>query len=169
MTNYRLPITVFLLTAFPIHLYSYYNSFREFPAWLARLNTGDLVTTVALTQLFTLLETIIIFVPLMLFLSILPKRVPYESVATLLLLLSSIWAVGAHLYIEALRGWGVLQYAIAGLIYLLMLAVVLWISLQRERVRQAITSVNERLIVLSGLYLLLDLLGLVILGIGILL
>ncbi len=158
-------LTVFLLTAFPIHLYSYYNSFREFPAWLARLNTGDLVTTVALTQFFTLLETIIIFIPLSLFMAILPKQIPRQVVATLLLTISSIWAIGAHLYIEALRAWGMVQYGIAGVIYLLMILLVLWIGVQVQR---TILSINERLVVLSGLYIVLDLIGFVVLGIGIL-
>ncbi len=161
-------LKIFLLTAFPIHVYSYYNSFREFPAWLARLNMGDLVTTVALTQFFTLLETLIIFVPLALFLWRLPKRLPREVLATLVLTVSTVWAIGAHLYIEALRDWGLSQYAIAGGIYLLMLVVILWIGVSIAKVRHTIEVINERLIILSGLYIALDIIGLVVLAVGLL-
>lgn len=157
-------LSVFLLTAFPVHVYSYYNSFREFPAWLARLNTGDLITTVALTQLFTLLETLIVFVPLALFLYLLPK--PREVYATLLLAISACWAIGAHLYIESLRDWAFTQYALAGGVYLLMVVAVVVVGMKIKRVRRAVVAINERLVVLSGLYITLDLIGVVVIVIG---
>ncbi|MGB1251184.1 MAG: hypothetical protein ACPG8W_11255 [Candidatus Promineifilaceae bacterium] len=152
-------IPLFLLTAFPIHLWSYYNVMREFPAWLARLNPIDLIATIGFSQLMPFLESIIVFVPILIVVRWLPQRFEQaERIAMVFcfLMVSAAWSIFFHWSVDVVRTWRLAFVGFGGF-YLVTLALPLAYLLRSKTAAVRIADVVERLNVLSAIYIAIDL------------
>lgn len=151
--------------AFPVHVWAILNIMREIPAWILRLSLWDVVSVVAYSLLFSLLETLILFAGIVLLAVVLPRRWLGDKLvplATAVLFLTAGWFV----ILQINGGWitnrQVVPLAIWAGSYLLVLAGALFVVFRKTAVARGLHSFSQRLLVLSVLYLVVDLIGLAI-------
>lgn len=157
-------LPLFLMTAFPIHLWSYFNFMREFPAWLARLSTADLIATIGFSQMMPLIESAIVFVLLLIVAVFLSRWLETDRRLAVLfsaLLISSAWAVVFHVIVDSIRHWR-LEFLALGLVYLATLGLPIWLIVRSKRVAAGVNDALERLNVLSAVYIAVDMLCLLV-------
>lgn len=147
---------VFSICAFPIYVWSIFNVLKEVPAWLLRLSAWDLIGIIAYTQLFALLESVLVFVALIILGGVLPARlfrdkfVPQSSMAVLL---TSSWVMLAHSYSGIFNPDRVKQLALWFALYLISLGLA-YAAVQRYQKLQALLrAFGNRLMVLSSVYI----------------
>jgi hypothetical protein len=147
--------------AFPIHVWAIVRLLNEVPAWRIRLSVWELVGAVAYTLSFALVETALVLLVLICLAFILPAkllRARFVAQGSMMVFLSSAWAVLTHLGLAALLSdsrlflaWLILLLASLAISYLL----IHW----NRKLERAISSLVERLVPLSYLYIGLDFLG----------
>jgi len=171
-----------MLYAFPLHVWVFLMAFRDF-GWVAeRTVVWDAVGLVAYSLVFALLETIIFFIfMLLLGLLILPKW-GIEKKTVLLgtlgffILTFSILAQVYYLFASPFPDfafnflvqsghplrilWGVTFLIVSGLVFTFTILI-----LRFEKVNRALMDVFERINLLSALYLFVDLVSIVIIGV----
>lgn len=174
-------LQLFMVCAFPLHLWTLLMAFRDF-GWVAlRTDAWDALGLVAYALVIALLESAAVFFVTVLLGLLVPWSWPAEKRAALLgmlVLLISAWSVLAKLY--SLYGLPIpaslqqflvqaghpLRY-VWGFVFLLVAASILlptiWI-VRSARLQEGLLSVYERLVTLSSLYLFLDFLGLVVIA-----
>lgn len=138
---------------------------REVPAWVLRLSVWDLVGVIAYSLVFALLETLVVFLGILLFSAILPARLfrdKFVAMSTAVVFLASVWFVFLH-YNDGMiedRQWvALLVWAGA---YVLCLAVVYFLIQRNHQVEKSVNAFVERLSVLSFLYVLVDVLAVIV-------
>jgi hypothetical protein len=158
-------VYAYLACLFPIQVWATYNLLHEVPAWSIQMSVWDLIGVVSYPQIFALLESIIIFIPLVFFSIILPPgwfKDKFIALSTGIVLLSAIWSILAQINELALRYWGFRRYL--PWIALFFFSQILFLSLihYSQKLESVIVTVVERLMVLSVAYLFIDLLSVII-------
>lgn len=146
---------MFAAIAFPVFIWSITNVLHELPAWVLRLTIWDLMGMFAYTQMFALFETLLVLTALLLMAAILPGRIfrdRFVSVGTILIVISSLWAIAYHRSGIDPSELGARELAAAGLAYVASV-VLAWAVVNRfDRLRIAIRTVVDRVSVLALLY-----------------
>jgi hypothetical protein len=138
---------------------------QELPAWLMRLDVGDLLGVIAYTQVFALLETLLVWGMIMLLTFILPWRLSGERFIPLissLIFIHALWAGALHNAFDAFRALGPLQLLLVLAIYLLSVTGAVLLILRSGRFNVMLQSLLERLAVLVPLYITFDVLGILV-------
>lgn len=170
---------LFLVTAFPIHLWTIILGLRDF-SWVAeRTNAWDAVGVVAYGMVFAFFESVIVFALVAVLGFLLPKQWKEDkriAFMSLLILVVAIWAIIGQLFF--LLGISLpttivqffaasshpLRLLYAGIVILVSLTVLIpvYILLRSEKLVNAVQSLIERLALLSAIYLFFDVIGLFI-------
>jgi hypothetical protein len=153
---------VFAACVFPVHVWTIINVLREVPAWVLRLSAWELFGVVSYALLVALLEGLLLSVGLVALGTLLPRSLlgdGFVAQATMVVLLTSIWAVVAHRNTEVIRLWGLRQFALAGMVYSISIGLGYGLIRCFERLRSVLNSIVERLSVLSFVYVFADLLA----------
>ncbi|MCP5101516.1 MAG: hypothetical protein GY943_38715 [Chloroflexi bacterium] len=138
---------------------------REIPAWILRLSISEMVGVIAYSQLLAFLDTLLIFIPILLLAAILPAawlRDKFVAMGTAVAFISSAWFVVLHLnnqiieqrQVAVLVAWAVSYVVVLGVIYVLVR--------RNAKVESGIINFMQRLSVLSILYLFIDVVSVVI-------
>jgi len=155
-------IYLFAACAFFIHVWSIFNLLKEVPAWILRLNLWDLVAVIAYTQIYALVESLIVFLMLV-FLSLalpLPRNeTRFVAQISLVIVLTAAWVVLAHSEDEILSTWGIRQFLPWILMYSLSLIAALFIVYRSRTLEKLLLTFVERITVLSFIYVFVDLLS----------
>jgi hypothetical protein len=156
---------LFLVCSFPVHIWAYLNLLRDMPAILLEMGIWRILGVAAYVLVFAFLESLLIFLVLLLFSFTLPEKIfglKLIHVGSILVFSATISVLFIHLYNQleidslALSTWIVI-WILAG--FSLFTVSVYW--LKRNRRAEAIfRSGIERLAILSLLYIFLDFLGL---------
>ena len=150
---------------FPVYAWSILNILREIPAWVLRLSVGELIGVVSYAMAFALFESLVfLLVPLALSLILPVKlfRARFVAAGTMLVAITSAWAVLAHLNDRAIRLWGLKHFALWGLVYLASVGAGYFLVRRFARVAKVLDAVAERLVVLGVVYVALGVLGLAV-------
>jgi hypothetical protein len=164
----RLPSTrdlvlVFSICAFPIYVWSILNMLHKVPAWVKAFSIWDVIGIIAYTQAFTLIETLIVFLGLVLLGAVLPAkflRDKFVAKAGILILSSAIMIILAHLnnyilpYIGAPRGVAFFLYmGLLGATYLVSIVIFYYLIDRYKKFEDAVQVIGDRLAPLSFLYM----------------
>ncbi len=150
-----------------VNVWSILVLLRQVPTLLLRLSLADLVGVIAYNQAFALLESTLVLLALIVLAIILPGRrwrQGFAAYATLLLLVSWPWALVLNLL---LLGDEFTNLGPGGSL-LLLAAYLAWVGAaflliaRHNRLERALTVFIERVVVLSAVYLAVDLMSLVI-------
>jgi hypothetical protein len=170
---------LFLVTAFPIHVWSIILVLKDF-SWISeRTHVWDAVGVGAYALVLAFLESIFVFFVLLLLGFFLPKQWPEKNRIVVLgvsIWLASLWAIFGQIYFIAgavTPLWIVLplsktdhplRFLYLGIFILAFPSIFLPViaSLRSEKIRDWILNLFERITLLSALYLFLDLVGLAI-------
>lgn len=151
--------------AFPVHVWAIVNVLRELPAWLLRLNVWELVGVISYTLVFSLVESLLFLLALVLLAVFLPKRLYRDrlvATGTMIVVLTSTWAIAAHYNSDAIREWGLRDFALWGGLYLLSIVAGWLFVYLTKRLQRALVAVADRLVVLAGVYLAVDIVAMFI-------
>ncbi len=171
--------SLFLVCAFPLHVWTIILAFKDFSWVTERTNSWDAVGVVSYGLIFTFIESIMIFLVALLLGFLISKKWGEERQITLmgfLVLIASLWAMGSYLYF-------MLQVSILGetvdflvsqahplrFLYLVSLffvgptvAIPTYFVLRSEKFFKGVQGLFDRLSLLTLFYLFFDLVGLVI-------
>ena len=131
---------------------------RDVPSWALYMRYGEMFSTIAYTLNFALIETLILFLPVVFLGVLLPERwvrEKYVSVASILLLEG---ALAASLFQYAIKDNYPKRVTILAIFSLLGLSIV--ITLIFPKIGQAMKWIAEGLAILTAIYIFLDVLGL---------
>jgi hypothetical protein len=148
--------------AFPIHIWALLSGFFQLSVWLVRFDTWDLVGVFSYLLLGALIETLILVAGLILLAWLLPGswlRQRFALRAGSLGLLLPIWS--AFLISDLVRlGWppGALEVTLL-LLFALSIGGSLWLFSRSDKAARLFLAFGERLLLLSLLYLALDIAG----------
>ena len=170
---------LFMIVAFPIHLWSIYLILSDIE-WVAeRTVFADAIGYASYSLVFALLESLILLIPLVLLGFLLPKawngRQRIAMLGTLFVVVS-VWAIIAQVYnivdkepytiwwriIYHTQRFEIYTFFAMLLILLASAGVPAYFITRSEKWVNAAQAVIERLVLLSALYLVFDLIGLVI-------
>jgi hypothetical protein len=180
-------LNFFLICAFPFHLWKIIMLIRDAGWIIERSGTDSLIGVAALSMIYALVESILFFLLLLILGLLIPWKWPAKRVFAILGFIAlwvPIWDIAAQVYRAADvadPGFFVLwlfstqhplRYAYPLLAFFTLAVIALtalgiWFTGFNLKFRQGITNVLERIIILSALYLILDLVSVVILVIRI--
>ena len=171
--------SLFLMCVFPLHAWALVLAFRDVDWVTERTNAWDAVGVVSYGLLFTLVETLAVFIILVLLGYLISTHWnPDQRVAllSLLVLLASLWAMLEQLFFlvgMALPGWFIglliasghplrtLYIVVAGVVGVTIALPVL-LFLRSSKGLTVMRALTERLSILSLFYLVLDVIGVAI-------
>jgi hypothetical protein len=170
---------LFLVCAFPIHVWSIFMFLRDFDWISERTNAWDAVGVGSYALLLALIESLIIFLIIFGLSFLVHKTWDIETrlaIMTVLVFFASMWAALTQAFfllggvlpesvfnflVESGHPFRYLYGTIGGLVIITIGGPVI-LLLQSEKLVKGTIALIERIILLSGLYLFLDLVGIVI-------
>lgn len=158
-------LTAFVVCVFITHIWSIYNVLQEVPAWILYMNIWELLGGIAYTQLFALVDSLLLLAGVVALGFILPRRWfldRFVAQGSLAALVVSAWAVLAHTQGGAGNMWSVNGLLLGFAAILVAIAVGSFLIQRFKKLETALSGVAERLVVLSFIYLALDALSIVI-------
>jgi len=158
---------LFLLGAFPVHIWAIINLLRIFPSLMLEMNLLEIISVSAYVLTFALFESLFVFMLLFLVTWFFPRNITastlvsigailifFASIAMSLMHLYSIWEITTFKF----NSWVILWVTSS----LLASGVAIFLISKKPKVEKAILSIVDRLSVLSILYVSLDILGVMI-------
>jgi hypothetical protein len=148
-------VSLFAVGAFPVYVWSILIVLSAVPAWIPRLNTWDLIGAIAYTQVFALIESIIVFLALLLLRIILPTRLvedKFVALASMLVFMSTILAVRAHNTQEIFGAEHVKQLVFWFATYLVSIGALFVLIYRYQSFERLIRSLANRLVILALVY-----------------
>ncbi|MBN2550450.1 MAG: hypothetical protein JXB15_14900 [Anaerolineales bacterium] len=167
--NPRLPVRqdlalVWAGCVFVIHLWSFVNLFEALPAWVLHMNIYELAGVIGYVLVFALLESLVVWGVLVLLAAMLPAgwlRTHFLAQGIGLMLVASLFSALVH-YNYA---WLIQHINLAPiwLAVFLALAVGVWYLAGRfTGIERMLRAILQRIEILSWIYIVFDLLGLVV-------
>lgn len=170
---------LFLICAFPFHVWTIVLAFRDFSWVTERTNSWDAVGVVSYGLIFAFVESVVVFLTALLLGFFVSKKWGENRRVTLmgmLILLTSLWAMASYLYFMAnvsVPGNTILfiaglshplrfLYAFSLVLVGLTIAIPAYFVLRSEKFFKGVQGLFERLSLLTLFYLFFDFVGLVI-------
>jgi hypothetical protein len=171
--------TLFLICAFPIHVWTIILAFRDF-SWVSeRTNAWDAVGVISYGLLFALIESVVVFLTAGLLGFLVSKKwEESQRVALLstLVLITSLWAMASYLFFlmrVSIPGGMILfvaglkhplrfLYAVSTAFAGISVVLPTYLILRSDKFLQGIKSLSERLSLLTMFYLFFDFVGVII-------
>ena len=156
---------VFAAAVFPTHLWTIVDFLQEYPAWIKRMNTAELLSSFSyMMGVFALPDALLLFVGIVILAFILPYRFFREKFAAMgsaLALITSVWLIIFHSYPKWLAMRQVIPLGLWAVSFLLVLGVAYFQILRNPKAERVVHSFMERAVSLSALYLFIDFVSLI--------
>ena len=163
----RETILIFTAVLIPVQLWMFYNLLMAFPAYRVRLLLWDLVGVIAYTQAFVLFESLLVFAGLAALMMVAPLKWRgdrFIAGLSMLIFTASFWSILIHLKYDTVIEWGVRQIGVWLLIILATGVVLVWATVRNARMTDAVIAFLDRATVLTALYLGINVLCVMIVG-----
>ena len=157
-------LLVYSICVLPNHIWSIVNTLRDVPAWLIKMSLWEVISVIAYIQTIALIESVILFMGLVVISIILPGKIIRENFLTrssfIIFFLTSI-ALIAHFTT------GIRPAIIYCSILIIVFAIIFFISnkyfsMKNEQLTNQLSRIYERLVILSLFYILIDIVGVLI-------
>ncbi len=156
-------LTVLATCVFVVHSWSILGILRNLTIWMLHWAPWEMIGLVSYTFLFSLIESLVVFFMLLFLAALLPRRFLRSSFSlrgSMLVMMAALWLGVSHQAFDPQAGRTLWVYALALLGFSATIGLLPLLVLRYERFRRAILSFVDRLSVLAGLYVLLDVLSL---------
>ena len=151
--------------AFPLHVWAIINILAILPAWLLRLSLWELAGVISYPLVDALLESAILWIVAVGLSFVLPRKWwadKFVALSSALAWLLAAWAVLAQFIYDRILLWGPGQIIPGLLLVVFSFGLVYWLVQRYGRLEGWIKGLAQRLVVLTYLYIVFDLLGLVV-------
>jgi len=153
-------IHLFVICAFPIHLWAIIIMFRLVPSWLLFISKSDIIGSAAYHLMFTIFETALVFIILLMIGRLIPKKWTPEPFLTLSFVLLIELTIMAIVFQHLVQQYSSFRWMFVSCVIILALSIVVVPKITRL---QALTRIlAERLAVLTFLYVMIDAVGVII-------
>lgn len=155
----------YAVCVFLIQIWSIYNVLRAVPSWALAMDTWTLVGTIAYTQAFALIESLIILALLVLLAFVLPGKVyrdRFVAQSSVVLILAAAGAILAHFKGAELGIWSARGFLVWLLILLVLIGLASLILARFNGLRDGIESLAERIQVLATVYIVIGILSVLV-------
>jgi hypothetical protein len=159
LTNREL-LLVFAICSLPVHVWTVVNVLYDVPAWMKYMTLWDLAGAISYALAFALLETIALFLPVVLVGWVLPKnwlRGNFLALSFAFVLEAVVMALFIHENERLLWDKGLLLKIFVGVFAGLTALIYLF-----PKINHIVKSLGERIVVLFYLYFFLDVLAVII-------
>lgn len=164
-------LQIFAVIIFTVHVWSILNFLYITPALINRLTPAEFLGVLSYVLLFALLESVVVLAVLLLLAVVLPRRWLREKIVVrgaLLVIISAVWMI--PLYYSAvvipLYFNSVFKSTIFWFLVIALYAITVWdlaqITDRHPKVYRALITLIDRLGVVSWVYLLADLAGMLV-------
>jgi hypothetical protein len=171
--------SLFLICAFPLHIWTIILAFRDFSWVTERTNSWDAIGVVSYGLIFAFFESVIVFLSAVLLGFLVSKKWNEDRRITLigtLVFVTSLWAMASYLFFllgVSISGETILflaslahplrfMYAISLVLVGLTVAFPTYYILRSEKFVRGVKGFFERLSLLTQFYLFFDFMGLII-------
>jgi hypothetical protein len=156
---------VFAAAVFPTHLWALVDFTQEYPAWIKRMTTAELLGSFSYVMgFYALLDALLLFVGIVLLALVLPYRFFREKFAALgsaLALLTSVWFIILHSFPQWLAQRQIIPLGLWAVGYLVVAGAAYVLILRRPRAEALVDSFMQRAVTLAALYLFIDFLSII--------
>jgi hypothetical protein len=158
-------LRLFAVCVFPVHVWAYINFFYNAPSLVIRMNIWDISGVLAYVLAFAFIESVIIFILLLLLSILLPSKwIRNKLVAkgTAIVLIIFLFLIPVHFY-QNIKTIFVSKGIWTGLWILLGIIVVILMNriVQRnETIEKQLINLADRIIILSIIFVILDFIAL---------
>ena len=156
---------VFAAAVFPTHLWAIIDFLREYPAFIKRMNTSELLGTFSYVMgVFALPDAIVLFLGIVILALILPYRffrVKFAALGSALALLTSIWLIIFHSFPKWLEMRQLLPLGLWAVSYLLVMGAAYFQILRNPKAEALVDNFMQRATSLAALYLIIDFLSII--------
>jgi len=155
----------FVACSFPIYIWTFYKIFNQIPAWIVKLNIGEVASVSAYAVAFSLFESLLLCLFFLILGGILPERFfrrKFVAHVMMMMLVSSIWAVIAQFNYSEVYGWTFAELLPWLVVYLFSILAVYFLIQRFDLFAKAVYRVVKGISVLATLYILVGVIGLVV-------
>jgi hypothetical protein len=151
---------LFVLSAFPIHIWTIVNTLRDVPTWILYLNGWEVAGAFAYTLSFALFETLILYIAILLLGMLVPERWRGDQFVPL----ASVYLLEFSIMAGILQFFLVEGSALRGMILICAIILILtpFIVFKATKLKGFISVAAGRLSLLAYIYIFFDVVGLVI-------
>jgi hypothetical protein len=155
----------FVAIAFPVHVWAIINILNFLPSWLLRLSIWELAGVIGYPLVDALLESCLLWLVLVVLGLVLPSKWladKFVALSSILAWLLAAWAVLVQFIFGRILRWGPAQMIPGSLLVIFSFVLVTWLVQRHGQLEGWIKRLVQGLVVLTYLYLVFDLLGLVV-------
>jgi hypothetical protein len=171
--------SLFLISAFPLHVWTIILAFRDFSWVTERTNSWDAIGVVSYGLIFAFIESVMVFLVAILLGFLISKKWSEDRRITLmgvLVFVASLWAMVSYLYFllgVSIPGETILflaslahplrfLYAVSFVLVVPTVALPTYFVLRSEKFLKSVQGLFERLSLLTLFYLFFDFIGLIV-------
>ena len=156
---------VFAAAVFPTHLWSIIDFLREYPAWIKRMNTSELLGSFSyMMGVFALPDALLLFVGIVLLALILPFRFFREKFAAMgsaLALITAVWLIIFHSFPNWLEMRQLVPLVLWAVSYVVVIGASYFMILRQPKAEALVDNFMQRAVSLAALYLFIDFIGII--------
>jgi len=155
----------FVAIAFPVHVWAIINILDFLPAWLLRLSAWELAGVIGYALVEALLESCILWLVLVALGFVLPRKWladKFVALSSILVWLLAAWVVLVQFIFGRILQWGPAKMVPGLFLVVISFGLAYWLVQRYERLEGWIKRLVQGLVVLTYLYMVFDLLGLVV-------
>ena len=148
-------ILVFASCAVPVYSWSIVAFLQKLPSWLLSLSLWELAGAFAYTEVFALLESLLLLLGVVLLCVALPPRFfrdRFVAQSSMTVFVTSAWVVVLQFNIETVRLWTLRTLLMWLVLYLVSIGVSYILVHRYRRLEECVTVFVERLVVLLCVY-----------------
>ncbi|UCG22783.1 MAG: hypothetical protein JSW55_11425 [Chloroflexota bacterium] len=158
-------LLVFAVCLIPVHIWLIVTFLGQARGIAMRLTTWDFVGAVAYVLSFALLESVLLFLAIMVLAFILPGRMfrsKFVALSTVLVLVASAWFIYLHFNDEMIDNRQITLLALWVFSFALALVGLSLLVHRSQRIENSLFALAGRLAVLAILYIFIDLLSVIV-------
>ncbi len=155
---------VFAAAVFPTHLWALIDFLREYPAWIKRMDTSELLGAFSYIMGYALPDALVLFLGVLVLALIVPYRFFREKFAALgsaLALITAVWFIIFHSFPMWLEQRQMVPLGLWAVSFVLVLGLAYWQILRNPKAEALVDTFMQRAVTLSALYLFIDFLSLI--------
>lgn len=155
-------ILVFLVSVFIIHTWSIYSFFHEVPAYVLRLSIWEILGVLAYTQAFSLFESTLALVILLVLTFLLPRQLfteKFVAQSIILVTLTGVWLILPTFQNQIFQSISTNSSLLGYIFFLALLTLLVRLVPKFEDV---LNGIAERLTILAALFIVFDILSILI-------
>jgi hypothetical protein len=156
---------VFAVCVIPVHVWLVINFLDQARGIAIRVSTWDFLGVIAYILTFALVESLVVFLAILLIAFILPSRIfrsKFVALSSIVILVATGWFVYLQYHDEYIQGRQFVPLAVWGFSFIVVLASSIFLIHRSRKLEKTFFSLAQRLAILSILYIFVDMLGVTI-------